>query len=191
MAYSVVVLDPMRALGIPRSLGGIVTATPIVFGNTAPGLRPAPINAAWIIAGDPVARNASLSRSHDLMARTLVWDCTPGVFMWHYDVDETIHVLEGSIVLDDGVTPARRLGPGDVVFFPAGAVVRWTVETHVRKLAFFRRQLPKPIASMARGVHRLRSLMRSWHRVDGETSDADGTTVPSAAVACGVEVRRG
>ena len=135
-------------------------ATAIVIGETSVNLKPAPIRRDWITEGDPVARNALLARSYDGTSCTLVWDCTPGKFTWHYDTDETIHVLEGSIVLDDGVAPARRLGPGDVVFFPAGAVVRWTVETHVRKLAFFRRPLPKPIAIAARAARRVRNRLR-------------------------------
>ncbi len=126
--------------------------TAIVHGTTSVELKPAPIQPDWILEGNPVARNAQLARSADRSSCTLIWDCTPGKFVWHYDIDETIHVLEGSIVLDDGVAPARRLGPGDVVFFPAGAVVNWTVETHVRKLAFFRRQLPMPVAIVVRAA---------------------------------------
>ena len=118
---------------------------PIVCGATSVDLKPAPINPDWIRAGTPTARNAVLSVSRDRAACTLVWDCTPGAFEWHYDTDETIHILEGSIVLDDGFAPPRRLGPGDVVLFPKGAVVKWTVETHVRKIAFFRRPVPRPV----------------------------------------------
>ncbi len=134
---------------------------PIIHSNIEVELQSSPINRDWIHEGNPVARNAILSRSHDGTATTLVWDCTPGKFEWHYDTDETIHILEGTVVLDDGNAPPRRLGPGDVVFFPAGAVVRWSVETHVRKLAFFRRTLPKPVAMVTRAISRTRSLMRS------------------------------
>ena len=139
----------------------------IVHGQTSVELTSAPIQADWILEGDPVARNAELSRSDDRTACTLIWDCTPGKFEWHYGIDETIHILEGSIVLEDGVAPARRLGPGDVVFFPAGAVVRWTVETHVRKLAFFRRQLPKPLALVSRAIHAAKSRLRRPGRPAG------------------------
>ncbi|WP_237477239.1 cupin domain-containing protein [Lichenibacterium dinghuense] len=125
-------------------------ATAIVHGHTAVELKPAPIRPEWIEAGDPVARNAVLSRSADGMATTMVWACTPGVFTWRYHIDETIHLLEGSVVMEDGAAPPRRLGPGDVVFFPAGAAVRWTVETPVRKLAFFRRQIPMPLGLVTR-----------------------------------------
>lgn len=142
-------------------------ATAIVHGQTSVELKSAPIQPDWIRGGNPVARNAELSRSDDRTACTLIWDCTPGQFEWRYDIDETIHILEGSVVLDDGVTPSRRLGPGDVVFFPAGAVVHWTVETHVRKLAFFRRQLPKPLALLSRAAHGLRDRLRRPAGQDG------------------------
>ncbi len=122
--------------------------TPILTHTLDTPLRPAPINPAWVIDGAPTARCAELSRSADGLACTVIWDCTPGRFEWIYDTDETIHILEGSIVLDDGVADARRLGPGDIVFSTAGARVRWTVETHVRKLAFVRRGLPKPAAAV-------------------------------------------
>ena len=123
-------------------------------------LQPAPIRPNWISEGAPTARNAELSRSRDGTACTLVWDCTPGKFTWHYDTDETIHILEGSIFLDDGNGPPRRLGPGDVVFFPAGAVVKWHVVEHVRKLAFFRRTLPPPIAFAANALRKAKRLLR-------------------------------
>lgn len=156
-----------------------MAATPIVYGNTALALKSAPINPAWVIEGEPTARNAMLSRSHDLTACTLVWDCTPGKFMWRYNTDETIHVLEGAIVLDDGVAPPRRLGPGDVVFFPAGAVVHWTVETHVRKLAFFRRTLPKPIAAVARAAQKAKGMLRSRRPSENPAAESPrSTTLP-------------
>ena len=133
---------------------------PIVFGTTKVDLKPAPINPNWIKAGAPIARNALLSSSYDRTSCTLVWDCTPGEFEWRYDTNETIHILEGSIVLEDGFTPRRRLGPGDVVFFPAGAVVSWTVETHVRKLAFFHRSIPLPVALMSRAFAKTKRMIR-------------------------------
>ncbi len=144
-------------------------------------LKFSPINPDWILEGDPIARNAELSRSHDGTACTLVWDCTPGKFVWHYNMDETIHILEGSIVLDDGVAPARRLGPGDVVFFPAGAKVRWHVETHVRKLAFFRRVLPKPVALVTQAMRRAKKLLRPSSQSAGWMGTPGQTQAPAAA----------
>lgn len=139
---------------------GTVALQPIICGSTGVDLRSAPINPDWIRAGAPVARNALLSTSRDRGSCTLVWDCTPGAFEWRYDTDETIHILEGSVVLDDGVAPPRRLGPGDVVLFPAGAVVHWTVEKHVRKLAFFHKPMPAPVALAARVAGKARGALR-------------------------------
>ncbi len=134
---------------------------PIIVHNVDMKLRPAPINPNWVIDGEPTARNLELSRSPDGMACTVLWDCTPGRFEWIYDIDETIHILEGSVMLDDGVSGPRRYGSGDIVFFPAGARVDWTVETHVRKLAFFRRGLPAKLAKIASGIRNLKSAMRA------------------------------
>ncbi len=148
-------------------------ATPIVHGHHSVELRDAPIDPDWITGGTPRARNAVLSTSADRMSTTLVWDCTPGRFRWLYDTDETIHVIEGSIVVDDGMAPARRLGPGDVVFFPAGAVVDWVVETHVRKLAFFRRPVPAPIGIALRILRKAMSLTRSVRQSMGQRVPMD------------------
>ena len=139
----------------------------IACGNISAELSLRPINPAWILAGAPVACATELWRSHDGMSCTIVWECTPGRFEWHYDTDETIQVLEGAIVLDDGVAPPRRLGPGDVVFFPAGAVVRWSVEEKVRKLAFFRRTLPAPVAALTRVARLVLHLVRGQPAVGG------------------------
>ena len=124
-------------------------AQPIVCRNVGVDLKPSPIEPSWIRGGTPTARNALLATSRDRASCTLVWDCSPGAFEWRYDTDETVHILQGSVVLDDGFSPPRRIGPGDVVLFPAGAVVRWTVETHVRKLAFFHRPMPAPLSLLA------------------------------------------
>ena len=133
---------------------------PILISKVDQSLRPAPINPDWVMGGTPTARNKELSRSRDGLASTLLWDCTPGRFEWIYDTDETIHILEGSVVLDDGVAPPRTCVAGDVVFFPAGARVRWTVETHLRKLAFFRRGLPGPAAAIVSNLRNLKGALR-------------------------------
>ena len=152
----------------------------IVHSSTGVELKPAPINPDWVLEGSPTARNAELSRSRDGTACTLIWDCTPGKFVWHYHMDETIHILEGSIVLDDGNAAPRRLGPGDVVFFPAGAVVRWHVEAHVRKLAFFRRVMPKPVELVTRALWAVKRLLRPAPEAgDGRTE------MPGQSIAIG------
>ena len=158
----------------------------IACGSVRAELSPRPINPAWILGGDPCARANELWRSEDGMSCTIVWECTPGRFEWHYDTDETIQVLEGKIVLDDGVAPPRRLGPGDVVFFPAGAVVRWTVEEKVRKLAFFRRTLPAPVAALTRFARVLLRTVRGRPGAGGSMATPGLTSVVGQAEALGV-----
>jgi uncharacterized cupin superfamily protein len=139
-------------------MGGPSVAYSSTSANAA-RLAPSAINTDWILEGAPAARSSVLSRSADQTACTIMWECTAGKFRWFYDFDETIHFLEGSVVIDDGDGP-RRLGPGDVVFFPAGSSAVWTVETYVRKLAFCRKILPAPIGAAVKAFRAVRDAMR-------------------------------
>jgi uncharacterized protein len=135
-------------------------------------LAPSPINEDWIVEGAPAARSAILSRSRDETACTIMWDCTAGKFRWFYDFDETVHILEGSVWIDDGQGP-RRVGPGDVVFFPVGSSALWEVETYVRKLAFCRKTLPAPIGAAVKMLRAVRAAMRG--------SQAEGASLMKSA----------
>ena len=130
----------------------------IVVSTTDVPLRSSPIEPSWIRGGNPVASNAILSTSADGTASTIVWECTEGEFEWHYDTDETIYFLEGSVVIEADGMPARRLGPGDVIFFKEGAVARWRIEQKIRKRAFFRRTVPSPGGLALRGWGKLKRL---------------------------------
>ena len=114
----------------------------IEMANLAANLTPQPIEPSWIIGGNPVAQCCVLSKSADGLASTMVWQCSEGKFNWYYDFDETILILEGSIVLENDALRPTRYGPGDVIFFKDGAHARWHVEGHVRKLAFCRKTQP-------------------------------------------------
>ena len=105
-------------------------------------LNPSPIEPSWILEGNPEARSCLLSTSACGAARTLIWSCTEGKFNWYYDVDETIVILEGSIVLESDGMPPKRYGVGDVILFRDGAHAKWHVENYVKKIAFFRQTLP-------------------------------------------------
>ncbi len=59
---------------------------------------PCPIKIEWILEGAPVARIEQLSTSADGTASTFYWDCTAGRFNWFYAFDETLHILEGSVL---------------------------------------------------------------------------------------------
>jgi uncharacterized cupin superfamily protein len=110
--------------------------------SLAVNLAPRPIEPSWVIEGNPVAQCSVLSRSADGLASTMVWQCSEGKFNWYYDFDETILVLEGSIVVESDTMAATRYGPGDVIFFRDGAHAKWHVEGHVKKLAFCRKTQP-------------------------------------------------
>jgi ethanolamine utilization protein EutQ (cupin superfamily) len=91
----------------------------------------------------------------------MVWECSAGVFRWYYSFDETLHVLEGSALIDDGNSPPRTIGPGDVVFFPAGATAVWRVDNHIRKVAFCRKALPAPIGAVLRTLRSAKKALRA------------------------------
>jgi uncharacterized cupin superfamily protein len=121
-------------------------------------LEAAPIRPEWVIEGEPQARSRELSRSADGAAITAVWDCTAGAFNWHFAGDETVHILEGEVVVDDGWGP-RTLSAGDVAFFPAGTWARWEVAIYVKKLAFCRDPLPRPLLAVIKAVRKLKGLL--------------------------------
>jgi uncharacterized cupin superfamily protein len=131
----------------------------IKFGIGGVTLEPAPINPQWILEGHPVARNKVLSTSADGTANTWMWDCTAGKFNWTYDIDETVYLLEGSVTIKDHRGGTHRVSAGDTVFFPAGTSAEWTVESYVRKVAFLRIPLPKPVLFVKNVVRSLKRLV--------------------------------
>jgi len=133
--------------------------------NLVVNLTPKPIEPSRIIEGSPVAQWCVLSKSADGLASTMVWECSEGKFDWYYDFDETIMILEGSIVLESDTMRPTRYGPGDMVFFRDGAHARWHVEGHVRKLAFCRTTQPFVMGFALRAFNKMkRMLMPSGKR---------------------------
>jgi uncharacterized protein len=133
--------------------------------NVAVKLTPRPIEPSWIIEGNPLAQASDLSTSADGMATSIVWQCSEGKFNWYYDFDETILILEGSIVLENDTMSPTRYGPGDVIFFRRGAHAKWHVEGHVRKLAFCRTTQPFLIGLALRVINKIkRTLLPSGAR---------------------------
>jgi len=130
----------------------------IETGHCNVDLKPSPIEPSWILEGNPEARSHVLSTSADSTAMTLIWSCTEGKFNWYYDVDETIMILEGSIVLESEGMPPKRYGVGDVIFFRNGAHAKWHVEGHVKKVAFFRQTNPLGLGLAVRAVNKLKRM---------------------------------
>jgi len=135
----------------------------IETGDCNVDLKPSPIEPSWIIEGNPEARACTLSISTDRAASTLIWSCTEGKFNWYYDVDETIVILEGSIVLESDGMPPKRYDVGDVIFFRNGSHAKWHVEGYVKKVAFFRATNPLGLGFAVRAVNKLRSLIARRH----------------------------
>lgn len=151
---------------------------PVVFAAPADvELSPAPIPPHWITEGTPQARSKRLGTSADGTATIMAWSCTPGRFTWHYTVDEVIHIISGEIFVTDEKGQSRRLGPGDMVFFPAGSVSDWRVTQEVRKLAVCRHSMPRPLGFALRAWNKFVAL------VNGEVEKADAlTSAPIVAV---------
>ena len=122
-------------------------------------LTPRPIEPSWVIEGHPEARSCVLSQSADGLASTMVWECSEGRFNWYYDFDETILILEGSIVLESDTMPATRYVAGDVIFFRDGAHARWHVEGRVKKLTFCRKTQPVWLGFALRVFLKLKKIL--------------------------------
>jgi uncharacterized cupin superfamily protein len=133
----------------------------IEVGSFNVDLEPSPIEPSWIVEGNPVARSRVLSTSEDRTAQTIIWQCTEGRFNWYYDIDETIMIMEGSIVLESDGMPPKRYGPGDVIFFRNGAHAKWHVEGHVKKIAFCRKTNPVMIGFLIRVINKLKRMFVS------------------------------
>ena len=130
-------------------------------------LLPRPVPRNWIIEGSPQARSKRLATSADGTASVMAWSCTPGRFNWHYAVDEVLHIISGEVFVTDEKGESRRLGPGDMVFFPAGSSSIWHVTQEVRKLAICRHSMPRPLGFALRAWNKLVAVL------SGPAEDAD------------------
>jgi uncharacterized protein len=128
-------------------------------------LDPAPIKPGWIVEGAPQARARELARSADGTAVVVAWSCTAGRFHWHYGVDETLHVISGEVFITNHDGVERRLGPGDMAFFPAGSRSLWRVPCAVRKLAVCRHAMPRPLGF----------ALRAWKKLIAITTGQGGS----------------
>ena len=142
-------------------------AYPVAFAVPAESeLEPNPIRADWIIEGRPQARSKRLAQSADGTSSVIAWSCTPGRFEWYYAVDETLHIISGEVFVTDEEGAIHRLGPGDMVFFPAGSYSIWHVTRDVRKLAFCRQPMPRSCGLV------LRAWNKMVNRLTGFPSDS-------------------
>jgi uncharacterized cupin superfamily protein len=120
-----------------------VAETIVVADPATVELVPDSIPPHWVIEGAPQACSRQLAESADGTASVIAWSCTAGRFNWNYAVDEMVHLISGEVFVtnEDGVT--RRLGPGDMAYFHAGARTVWYVPDKVRKVAVCRQKMPR------------------------------------------------
>jgi uncharacterized cupin superfamily protein len=133
----------------------------ILFAGDSTDLSPHPIAKDWILEGNPVARNKLLWLSQDKTTATWIWDCTAGRFNWFYDIDETVHVIEGSVTVRDHHGGTRTLMSGDIAFFPLGSSAEWTVDKYVRKFAVLRQPPSPPAMLVQRVLDKINRMTRS------------------------------
>jgi uncharacterized cupin superfamily protein len=133
---------------------------PILFTNPSNiKLEPEPISRDWVRDGSPTGSSRILSKSRDGLTTLVVWECTAGIFEWRYTRDETLVVLSGEASIVESQGRARRFGPGDVVFFPAGSRCTWIVEDRIRKVAILKEPLWQPLGLF------LALCNRMWRKV--------------------------
>lgn len=102
--------------------------------GTPKPLREYVVDPGWIREGKPVFRTVETGRSADSRTATGLWDCTgPGTFEWQFDIDETVHILEGEVRIDYRGSQFV-LRPGDVATFHAGTRAVWRVDKYVKKV---------------------------------------------------------
>ncbi|MGO9087686.1 MAG: cupin domain-containing protein [Candidatus Sulfotelmatobacter sp.] len=128
-------------------------------------LTPASIPLAWVLDGSPQAWNKIVARNRDRMSQIVVWECTAGLFMWHYQQDESVFVISGEAFLVEENGHEVRFGPGDVGFFPAGTTCTWRVPGPFRKVAVMQEPIWKPLGFAVKAWHRLLEMVGLTERV--------------------------
>ncbi|SPB17111.1 cupin [Caballeronia novacaledonica] len=116
-----------------------------------------PIDPAWILEGNPVARSGRWSQSLDTTTTSWVWDCTAGRFNWYFEEDETIYVIEGEVIITAEGQEPRMLRAGHAALFYAGTRSEWYVPRYVRKHAILRPHITKPVLLALKVSRKLQS----------------------------------
>jgi uncharacterized protein len=113
-------------------------------------LEPRTIDPSWVRSGSPIFQGTVFERSDPWASTSGIWECTgPASFEWHYGVDESIYILEGSADIEY-MGRKFTLHEGDSTEFVAGTTAVWTVEDHVKKT--FRIHHPGAVIRAVRGV---------------------------------------
>jgi uncharacterized protein len=108
-----------------------------------------------ILTGAPEWGAKLLATSHDGTSSSIAWECTAGRFKCIYSEDETAVVIAGEVFITTDKGDERRLGQGDMAFFPAGTWCIWHVTGRIRKVAVLRKPLPQPLGFGVRAWSKL------------------------------------
>jgi uncharacterized cupin superfamily protein len=138
----------------------------VIFSQGRRSLEAAPIKRDWIVDGTPEARSCLIFETSDECANVHEWECTRGRFVWHYDVDEIVYIIEGDARIRDLATGfSSNITAGASILFQRGSSAEWTVDGYIRKIAINHIPLSPKIAM-------LRSAWRSLKRLFGKTEHA-------------------
>jgi uncharacterized cupin superfamily protein len=135
-------------------------------------MYPSPIEPSWIESGNPEATSTLLATSDDGASFAVIWACTAGRFTWRYHSDETIYFLDGNVRIKGPDMPEREFGAGDSIHFSRGSVGTWTIDSHIRKVAFFRRVPPRQVSLLLRMAQAQKRKLMGWVRPGGSTGSA-------------------
>ena len=90
----------------------------------------------FVVAGEAICEVLWI-RTEGAEGATLavgLWRSEPQTFPYPFTADETIHALEGELVIDLESGETVTLHPGDVVSFIKGCKSTWTVTQPFKKL---------------------------------------------------------
>ena len=144
----------------------------VIFSHGGRKLHAAPINRDWIVDGSPEATGCPIFETSDRGANVHEWQCTRGRFVWHYDVDEIVYIIEGDARIKDLATGvSTHITGGTSVLFQRGSSAEWTADGHIRKIAINHIPLSPKIALLRSAWQRLKRAFGKTERArDGGLS---------------------
>lgn len=102
--------------------------------SVAAPLENAVVDPSWIKSGSPKFSQVETFRSPDGRTTTGLWSCKgPTTFVWQFEVDETVHLLEGEVLVDYQGNQFT-LRPGDTATFHGGSEATWTINDYAKKV---------------------------------------------------------
>jgi len=144
----------------------------VIFSQGRRSLRAAPIKRDWIVEGTPEARGCPIFETSDQDANVVEWESTRGRFVWHYDIDEIVYIIEGDARITDLATGlSTHITAGATVLFQRGSSAEWTVDRYIRKIAIIHIPLSPKLATVRSAWRRLKRLFGKTQRArDGGLS---------------------